>query len=374
MVRNKDLEKTKTDVPSRIKELEDELSRTKYNKRTQGHIGLLKAKIALLKEKQEKRRKGKGKTDGYTVKKSGDATVIMVGFPSVGKSTLLNKLTNAKSTVADYDFTTLSCIPGMLKYKDAKIQVLDVPGVVKGAASGRGRGKEVLSVAVNSDLVLFLIDVFYPLHYKILLKEIRDSHLRVNEEKPDVKITKKSKGGIGIGSTVRLTKLNHDTIKKILSEFKIVNADVLIRTNIGADQLIDVIEGNKKYVKGIVLVNKIDIASKEQIDKAKKITNPDILVSAEKGTGIEQLKELIFQRMGFIRIYCKKQGKKADMGEPLILKKENTLRDMCEKLHRDFAERFRFARIWGSSKFPGQAIRKLSYELKDKDIVELVLD
>ncbi len=374
MVRNSKLEKTKSDVPSRIKELEDEISRTKYNKKTQAHIGLIKAKIAMLKEKQVARRKGKGKTDGYTVKKSGDGSVIMVGFPSVGKSTLLNKLTNQESQIAAYAFTTLTCIPGMLDYKGAKIQILDVPGVVKGAASGRGRGKEVLSVAVNSDLVLFVIDVFHPTHFSILMKEVRDSYLRVNEVKPDVRIKKKAKGGLSIGTTIKLTKLDKDTIKKILHEFRIINADVLIRTDINADQLIDVIEGNKKYVAGIILLNKIDIASPGQIKAAKKKIDADIAVSAEKGDGVEELKELIFSRLGFIRVYCKEQGKKADMNVPLIMKEGSTLQDMCEKLHKDFVTRFRFARIWGSSKFPGQAIRKLKREIKDEDVVELVLD
>jgi len=371
MVRNSKIEKTKSDVPSRIKELEDELSRTKYNKRTQGHIGLIKAKIAQLKEKQVQRRKGKGKAEGYTVRKTGDATVIMIGFPSVGKSTLLNKITNAESQTAAYAFTTLTCIPGMLDYKGAKIQVLDVPGVVTGAASGRGRGKEVLSVAFSADLVMFLIDVFHPQHYKILLKEIRDSHLRVNEEKPVIKIKKKPKGGISIGSTVKQT-LSNETIKKVLNQFRIVNADVLLRTKITVDQLIDAIESNKKYVKGLIVLNKIDIASREQIHKARKI-NPDIEISAETGEGLEELKELIFDRLGLIRIYCKQQGKKADLKEPLIMHRGDTLKHMCEKLHKDFLSRFRFARIWGSSKFPGQAIRKLTYEIKDNDIVEIVL-
>lgn len=374
MVRNRELEKVKSNVPSRIKELEDELARTRYNKKTQGHIGIIKAKIAQLKEKQQQRKKGKGKTEGYTVRKSGDASVIMVGFPSVGKSTLLNKLTNANSNTANYAFTTLDCIPGMLEHKSAKIQILDVPGVVKGAASGKGRGKEVLSVAVNSDLVLFVVDVFYPQHYKILQKEVRDSYLRINETKPDVKIKKKAKGGLDIGTTVKLTKIDKETIAKILRQFRIVNADVLIRTDIDADQLIDVIEGNKKYVPGITLLNKVDIAPKDQIEKAKNLVKPDILVSAQKGLSLDKLKDIIFEKLGFIRIYCKEQGNKADMDEPLILRNNATLRSMCEKLHRDFVDKFRFARIWGSSKFPGQAIRKLDYELKDEDIVELVTE
>ncbi len=374
MAKSKAEEKPKSSIPDRIKELETELSKTKYNKRTQGHVGLIKAKIARLKEKQVSRRKGKGKTEGYTVKKSGDAAVIMVGFPSVGKSTLLTKLTDAESQIAHYAFTTLTCIPGMIDHKSAKIQLLDVPGVVEGAASGRGRGKEVLSVAMNSDLVLFVIDVFAPEHYPILLKEIRDSYLRINEEKPDVRIKKTIKGGIRIGTTVKLESIDKDTIKKILNEFRIANADVLIRSDINADQLIDLIEGNKKYVPGIIALNKIDSASPEQIEKARKLINPDILISAEKEINLIELKDLIFDRLGFMRIYCKQQGKKADMDEPLIMRRGSTLQDMCDKLHRDFAKRFKFARIWGSSKFPGQSIRKLTQEIKDGDVVELVLD
>src|SRR3989338_4757013 len=144
------------DYNQKIKELEEELRTTKYNKATQGHIGLVKAKIALLKEKQESRSQSKtGKSDhGYSVRKSGDGTVLLLGFPSTGKSTLLNKLTDAHSEVAAYAFTTLTCIPGIMEYQQAKIQILDVPGVVEGAASGRGRGREVLAVIRNADLVL----------------------------------------------------------------------------------------------------------------------------------------------------------------------------------------------------------------------------
>jgi uncharacterized protein len=146
----------------KVKELEDELKKTKYNKRTQYHIGLVKAKIAKLKEKEVGRGKGGGPKEGYSVRKSGDATVILIGYPSVGKSTLLNALTNAESETGAYDFTTLSVIPGLLHYKHAQIQILDVPGIVSGAATGRGRGKEVLAVMRNAELVLIVIDVNHP--------------------------------------------------------------------------------------------------------------------------------------------------------------------------------------------------------------------
>ena len=130
-------------VSTRIAELEEELSKTKYNKKTQGHIGLVKARIARLKEERVRRASSKGKSEGYSVKRTGDATAIIVGFPSVGKSTLLNAITNAKSKIGHYAFTTLTCIPGLMMHKHAKIQVLDVPGIVQGAASGKGRGREV---------------------------------------------------------------------------------------------------------------------------------------------------------------------------------------------------------------------------------------
>ena len=256
--------KEKSTNKDRIKELQDELKKTKYNKKTQQHIGLIKAKIAGLKEKEIKRSSGGGASEGYSVRKTGDATVILIGFPSVGKSTLLNAITNAKSRVAQYAFTTLTVIPGLLKHKSAKIQVLDVPGIVHGAASGKGRGKEVLSTSQSADLVIFLIDALQPQAYDVLKKEAYEANLRVNKVKPFVKIEKTNKGGIQVSATVTLTKTTRETIKAMATEMRMMNVNILLRDDIDEDEFIDVVEQGKRYVPGITVVNKIDLITNEE--------------------------------------------------------------------------------------------------------------
>jgi ribosome-interacting GTPase 1 len=156
-----------------------------------------------------------------------------------------------------------------------------------------------------------------------------------------------------------------------MNEFKIINADIIIREDIDEDQLIDVIEDNKIYVPYIKILNKMDLVNDKKLRQVNKALEPDLVISAEQGIGIEELKALIFKKLELIRVYCKEPGKKADMEEALILKKGATLNDVCKKLHRDFIKKFRFARIWGSAKFPGLRIKRLDTKIKDKDVVEL---
>ncbi len=358
-------EKTETDE---ITAIEEEIRKTPYHKATQGHIGRLKAKLARLRFDQEKKAKGGPKGLGYAIKKSGDATVLLVGFPSVGKSTLLNRLTNAESKVAEYDFTTIDVIPGMLDYKGAKIQILDIPGLVEGAASGKGRGKEILSVVRNADLVLIMADVKKPGRAEIIRKEFCNAGFRLNQKRPDVKIEKTNTGGLNIGSTVKLKRIGQDEIKSILHEFKILNADILIRENITADQLIDCIMKNRVYVPALVILNKIDLDGKPAPGENT------VAISAKNGTGIEELKGIIWRKLNLIRIYMKRAGKEPDLREPFIFRKGSTIRSVCNYIHGELAKDFSFARIWGpTARFPGQKVG-LNRVLRDRDIVELHKD
>jgi small GTP-binding protein len=270
---------------SKIKELEERISKTKYNKKTQAAIGQYKAQLAKLKELQESSRgtgKAGGAGTGWEVRRTGDGTVILIGFPSAGKSTLLNTLTGAESETGAYAFTTLTCIPGVMQYKNAKIQILDVPGIVKGAASGKGRGKEVLASMRSADLCVILLDATRPQEYDVIVKEIYDTRIRLNQQKPDVKIVKTGKDGIKIGATVKLTHLDEATIKSVLKEFKINNADVVIREDVTIDQFIDVIEDNKKYMPGLTVINKADLVTQERLKEIMKKYKADVAISAQK--------------------------------------------------------------------------------------------
>jgi ribosome-interacting GTPase 1 len=109
-------------VTDKIKEIEEEMAKTQKNKATEYHLGLLKAKLAKYRSQLiEGETKTAGKGEGFDVEKHGHARIAMIGFPSVGKSSILNLLTDTESEAAAYEFTTLTCIPGVLHINNAKI-------------------------------------------------------------------------------------------------------------------------------------------------------------------------------------------------------------------------------------------------------------
>jgi len=360
-------------IESKIKEIEEEIRKTPYNKATQHHIGRLKAKLAMLREEAEKRRGSSGGGSGFSVRKSGDATVVLVGFPSVGKSTLLNKVTTAESQVGAYEFTTLDVVPGMMEHRGAKIQILDVPGLIRGASRGKGRGREVLAAVRSADLILFVVDVFNIEQLKFLKEELKQAGIRLNSHPPKVKITVKDRGGININSTVKLTKIDERTIKAILSEYRIHNCDVVIREDLDEERFIDALAKNRVYLTAFVVLNKIDLVNKEYLKEVQALIDMDyIAISAEKNINVEELKDKIYEKLNFIRIYMKPQGKKADLEEPMIVMKGTKIEDIAMRIHRDFRDKFRYARVWGKSvSFPGQRVG-LEHEVEDGDIVSIV--
>ena len=362
-------------IPEKIKAIQDEMARTQINKATEHHLGLLKAKIAKLKREQEAdiTKKSGMKSDGFDVRRSGDATVVFIGLPSVGKSTLLNKLTGAKSTVGAFQFTTLTVVPGMMEYRGAKIQVLDLPGIIKGASTGKGLGKRILSVARTADLVLLVLDVFQPYHEDVLVNELGNIGIRLNQLPPNITIEKAAMGGIAVAQQVKLTKITEKHLKDILHLYGIVSARVVTRENITSEQLADFIAGNISYSKAITVLNKIDLVDAEFLKELKtKIKSEVIEVSANADINVELLKEKIYEKLKFIRIYMRPKGGETDFKEPLIAREGDTVEDICNKLHRRMRREFRYGLVWGKSvKFEGQRVG-LSHTLQDEDVLTII--
>jgi ribosome-interacting GTPase 1 len=179
-----------------------------------------------------------------------------------------------------------------------------------------------------------------------------------------------------VKSTVKLTHLNENIIKAISSEY-IINADITIREDITEDQLIDSFIGNRVYVPLIVLINKIDKVSEEELEiKFKNIQKKGwktFSISAKDGIGLDKLKEIIISELNLIRVYMKPVGKQIDFEDPMILKKGNTVGDVCNKLHRDFIEKFRYATVTGSSAKHASQKVGLEHMLEDSDILTIVI-
>ncbi len=361
-----------------IEQLRDEIASTPYNKATEQHIGRLKAKLAEKKEKLQNQ-SSPGGGDGYAVEKTGDATVALVGFPSVGKSTLLNALTNAESETGAYEFTTLDVNPGMLEHNGANIQLLDVPGLIEGAADGRGGGQEVLSVVRTADLVVFVLSVFEIDHYERLSRELYNNKVRLDQDPPSVTVAGKGKGGIRVTASVDLD-LDEKTIADVLREHGYVNADVTIREQVDLDRLIDGVMDNREYLPSLVAVNKADLIDRDYLETVNENLrghgiDPDeaVFISAEEEKGLDALADRIWDELGLMRIYMDKPGRGVDWEEPLVLPEGSTVDDACEKLGGDFTERFRFARVTGPSAQHDEQQVGTEHELADEDVLRLVL-
>ncbi|KAF9270576.1 P-loop containing nucleoside triphosphate hydrolase protein [Marasmius fiardii PR-910] len=380
-------------VVEKIKEIEEEMARTQKNKATEYHLGLLKAKLARYRQQLlEPTTKSGPAGTGFDVQKSGDARVALIGFPSVGKSTLLSKLTHTQSEAAAYEFTTLTASGGELFICGARIQLLDLPGIVEGASQGRGRGRQVVSTAKTADLIVIMLDATKSEEQRRLLEiELDAVGIRLNKSKPDVVFKKKTTGGITFNTTVKLTKTDEKTIRTILAGYKLHNCDVMIREDITTDEFIDETENmSRVYVRLSPVLkssyadidlkdvyNKIDSISLELVDKLGHTPNT-VVISCEMDLNLDYLVDRMWDDLNIVKIFTKKRGAHPDLDDPVCMRKGSTIEDVCDSIHRSLAPNFNIltsASCYGadrgkSSKFNPHAQKvSLNHQVQDEDVV-----
>lgn len=338
-----------------IKRIEKEIRDTPYHKGTEHHIGILRARLSRLNESLDTPTQ-RGGGGGYSVKKQGDATVVLIGPPSAGKSTLINLLTNAQSKVAPYAFTTVTVIPGMMEYKSARIQILDVPGLIEGAEEGKGRGREVLSVARGADLLVIMSDPKRTKAIENIKAALEKNGIRINKTAPNVDVEKKMGGGVIIHSNLK-QDLGQETIREIAAEYGFKNAEVTIKEKLTVERAIDAFSSNRVYIPTLFVLNKADTVKKKSAEY--------IYISAQNEMGIQSLLQAIWQKLSFLRVYLVKRDEEPNYDNPMIMRQGQTLKDVAEKIGTDFALTHSKARIWAKgSKFPGQEV-SMSAEVVD---------
>jgi hypothetical protein len=299
----------------------------------------------------------------------------------VGKSSLLQALTGVKSEVAAYEFTTLTCIPGVIIYNDCKIQLLDLPGIITGAAQGKGRGRQVISTARSSDLIFMVLDATKDdAQRQMLTKELNDVGIRLNKTRPNLSVNRKKDGGYKFNATVPLTELSSEICYTILHQYKIFNVDIVIHEDASIDDFIDVLEEQgtvpRKYVKCMYVYNKIDMLSMQQVDALARQPY-SICISVNKELNLDGLLERLWQELDIKRIYTKKKGAFPDFTDPLVLTTQRgdktfTVENAVGMLHKSILEEFKSALVWGASVKASPQVCGLKHELADEDCMQIV--
>jgi len=302
-------------APEKIMALEEMLAIMPKHKGTDHLRAELRRRIAKLTEAADK--KMATQRASMMIEKQGAAQVAVIGPPNAGKSQIISSITNASPTVASYPFTTQNATPGMMKYENIQIQLIDTPPLVAGD-----------------------IDFWLP-------------HMLIRTD--------------GLMLVVDLNQEPLAQMETIITELE--------KMRIIPGKAPSPESPRIRHKKALVVANKIDLPGSSEnyqiLQDKYQAKLPVIAISAKEGTGLEELKTEIFSMLDIIRVYTKAPGKKPDFTDPIILERgENTLEDAAASVHKDFASKLKYARIWGSGKHDGIMIKR-DHILQDGDIIEL---
>jgi len=352
----------------------EELIRTcPKHKGTEKLLMMLKRRLAKLRQELEEkraRRTGRGGGQPFAVKKEGAAQVALVGMPNSGKSSLLRKLTSAKPVVAAHPFTTTEPIPGMMKFEDVPIQLVEIPAIVEGSSYGKGLGAQPLSAARNADAIALVIDASSDTikQAKTLKEELETAGVKLNKRPPAISIELRPSGGVEIKGA-ELVEGGEEEIKRMFQDHRIHNAFVIVEEPTTADEFEEILDKTSVYRQAFFIITKSDMKNAggriESLRREFGESFPIVVTDIEP----EGLKNKIYSGLGLIRVYTKRTDEEPSK-RPLVLPKGSTVLDVAKAVHKDFEHGLKFARVWGSTRFFGQQVRK-DYVLADKDIVEL---
>jgi ribosome-interacting GTPase 1 len=277
----------------------------------------LRRRMAKHQEEAQRRPSLPKKGSAYNVRKEGAGQVVLVGLPNAGKSQLLATLTEAVTEVANYPFTTKVPMPGMMRFENIQIQLVDMPPLIDREA------KPWLSHLLrNADILLVMVD-------------------------------------LGEGPLMQM-----DVIMAELEGVKVK----LIGMEVKDELLIGVAQK-----KALIVGSKNDLNNAGENYKILRSHYggqlPVVSISAQRGTGLEEMKRIIYEMLDIIRVYTKSPGAKADLNEPVILKKGSTVEEAAGSVHKDFLRNLKYAQVWGSGKFDGQKVSR-GHVLEEGDIVE----
>jgi uncharacterized protein len=347
-------------IPAKIAGLEEMLRTAPSHKGAEQLRSQLKQRLTKFRAQLDKTRQAaKGsRVSHLLVKREGAGQVALVSLTNAGKSSLICALTNAKPQVADYEFTTSRPEVGIMDFEGIQIQLIEIPAITKDFAY-RGDGPTYFSVIRNTDLVVFLIDSTKDglEQMEILENEFDKAQIKLNAEKPKVKIKKQGTGGIEFLGK-RYFGFTTKDATKLLQEHGYHNAIVTAHEPINIEDFTDVLNESLVYMPLLVINTKGDIGRRG--------------ISVKTGKGLDDLKEKIFHSLNLIKSFTKSPGKSKD-NPPVALDRGSCVKDLASVIHKDFVNRFRFARVWGKgAKHDGQKVG-LEHPLEDNDVVEFHL-
>jgi len=340
----------------------------------------IRRQISVLnKEIEEKKRRRAGHGGPrFFFEKEGAAQVIILGPTKVGRSSLLTSVTNAKTEVSDYPFTTREPVPGMLRFEDLQFQLVEAPALVEGAANSGSGGLQTLGLARNADGIIIMVDLSEnaPKQLTVVLGELEKARILIRKPRAKVEIERKHVGaGLRILVFGRLLGHNLRDVENLLKGYRILDATIRITGEATIDDVEDAIFESTIYRPAIVIANKADSAQAgtmlQQLNELIGGLLPIISVSCQTRMGLERLGAEIFRALDIIRTYTKEPGDRSPSNNPFILKRGSTVADLAKQIHSDFIKRFAYARVWAKRlAFSPRRIGP-SFVLEDKDVVEL---